>query len=142
MWSGSCDRGALREYARQRCARPSRPIAVTNRHHNVMKGMNQFYIAMGQGVIAPADVEIFTETLLQCTFIAGYSAGGTRGGAFHYPAETLQHVGPVIEDWMRALRPVAMWLVFAVPPQFGTGTTASDRANLTRWFRERFPRTH
>jgi hypothetical protein len=101
--------------------------------------MNQVYIAMGQGVVAPADVEIFTEILLECTFIAGYRAGGSHGGAFHYPARTIQSIGPTIQEWMVALQPAAITLLFAVPTQFGTGTTPSDQVDLQRWFRERFP---
>ena len=102
--------------------------------------MSQFYIAMGQGVVAPADLEVFTEALYSCTFIAGRSGSGSRGGAFHYPAESLREVRAELAQWMEALRPVEVILVFAAEVSTGMGTTARDQTRLISWFREHYPR--
>jgi hypothetical protein len=101
--------------------------------------MNQFFIAMGQGVVAPADLEVFTEALLSCTFIAGRNASGSLGGAFHYPAESLDAVSEVLGQWMAALRPSEITLVFAASVSFGMGTTEADQTRLINWFRQRYP---
>lgn len=105
--------------------------------------MSSFFIAMGQGVVADAraNLEVFTEALLSCTFIAGISASGTRGGAFHYPAESLDDVSQVLAAWMNALRPAKITLVFAEPNEFGMGTPAYDQMALVNWFRQRYPGT-
>lgn len=102
--------------------------------------MNSFYIAMGQGIIANASVEFFTEALLSCTFIAGCDAGRTRGGAFHFPAGDFRSVRPVLEEWINALNPRDVTLVFADRGETGRmGTPEGDRLGLRRWLAERHP---
>jgi hypothetical protein len=101
--------------------------------------MNSFNIAMGQGVVAAADLQVFTDALLSCTFIAGHNASGSVGGAFHYPAESLEAVSDVMHQWLVTLRPVAITLVFAHAVSFGMGTTEADKARLRNWLRQRCP---
>lgn len=102
--------------------------------------MNSFYIAMGQGIVAHADLEVFTEALLSCTFITGRSTSGRRGGAFHYPARTFANVRPVLDQWLQRLHPAEITLIFATAGDaFGMGTPADDQTTLLTWVRARYP---
>jgi hypothetical protein len=109
------------------------------RERGVVQGMSSFFIAMGQGVISTADMEVFTEALLSCTFIAGHSASRTRGGAFHYPANTFDQVRSTLDQWMLALRPTRITLVFAEQVSPGMGTPQHDRARLQSWLARHYP---
>jgi hypothetical protein len=102
--------------------------------------MDSFYIAMGQGIIANADMEVFTEALYSCTFITGRSASGERGGAFHFPSGEFNQVRRVLDEWIRALGPAEMTLVFAEPNAFGMGTPQGDQALLRAWVGQLYPR--
>jgi hypothetical protein len=96
--------------------------------------MNSFYIAMGQGIIANADVEFFTEALYSCTFIAGCDASRTRAGAFHFPAGEFRSVRPVLDQWLVALNPAEVTLVFANPDIYlRMGTPEVDQVGLQHW---------
>jgi hypothetical protein len=94
---------------------------------------------MGQGIIANADVEFFTEALLSCTFITGCDATRTRGGAFHFPAGEFATMRPVLDQWMGALNPGEITLVFAARGPLGMGTPESDRVLLQTWLARIYP---
>jgi hypothetical protein len=101
--------------------------------------MDSFYIAMGQGIIANADMEVFTEALYSCTFITGRSASGGRGGAFHFPSGLFNQIRPVLDQWIHTLRPAEITLVFAQPNLAGMGTPHGDQAILQAWVGQLYP---
>jgi len=110
-----------------------------SRRRSVVEAMDSFYIAMGQGIVASADMEVFTEALYSCTFITGRSASGRRGGAFHFPAGMFNRVRPILDQWLLSLRPVEVTLVFAQETSPGMGTPQGDQDILQAWVAQLYP---
>lgn len=102
--------------------------------------MPLFFIEMGQGLVGPGnDLRIKTSALYSCTFIAAYNKDTQRGGAFHYPSESINssEVLEAMNQWMRELQPnEAAVVTLVTAASFGMSTGGAppqDIIDLKNW---------
>lgn len=100
--------------------------------------MPLFFIEMGQGILAKGDdVRVCTSPISSCTLIAGWNDQTGYGGAYHYPAGSIEDpsVAEDMRQWAQALKPTHLTLMFAEDFEGmpGTGTDRFDKLALSEW---------
>ena len=92
--------------------------------------MPNFYIEMGQGIVAQGDFSVTTSTLHSCTFIGGYSSKTGKAGAFHCPGGGWKTSFNEIVRWQANLEPTIIILVT------GLSGKLEDDTQAEAWFED------